>query len=61
MDDWKPTTAEVKHLRERTGSGWIACRDALIEAHSSPSPMLSSYSVEDIAVEILRVNRAVCV
>lgn len=55
MSAWKPTTEQVKALRERSGCGWIACRDALIEAHGHS---ITGATDEDVALELLRVHRA---
>ena len=52
---YTPTIDEVKSLRERSGCGWIACRDALIEADGHS---IAGASREDVALELLRVNRA---
>ena len=55
MSAWKPTTEQVKALRERSGCGWIACRDTLIEAHGHS---ITGATDEDVALELLRVHRA---
>lgn len=61
MDAWMPTITEVKNLRERTGGGWIACRDALIDAHAATDLMRSFpmiyKSIEDVAVDMLGLGR----
>ena len=56
--DGKPNAQQVKELRDRTGAGFTACREALIEAHGNVEQAINVLRKKGQAAAAKKAQRA---